>query len=408
MKEKYDVVVCGGGIAGTAAALAAARQGRKVLLVEKQSMTGGLATAGLIYIYLPVSDDGGRVIAGGITAELLRRCPEYGPFDFPPQWGGPAGGDPGCDARRCECCFSPAGFALTLEKMLREAEVDLRLETSLINAVCDSSGRVVSVELFCGAEHSTVSADCFVDASGGAYLLRLAGAQVFGELNYHNPWAMEMAPGAVGNYYLTGGLQVKVMLPPEEFEPMKQVLSADEINEFLRRQYIAIRRRYDQLPSDQRKKIYPVHLPAMPQLRKIARIKGKTPILSGEAGAVKADSVGVAADWRSVSQPAWETPYGALLPETVRGILAAGRCIDASGDAWEVFRVIPAAAMTGEAAGTAAAMAAERGIDPADLPVADLQKELQRHGVILHIADGQENHGNFTGEKDVSASAAGE
>ena len=91
MKEKYDVVVCGGGIAGTAAALAAARQGRKVLLVEKQSMVGGLATAGLIYIYLPVSDGSGRVIAGGITAELLKRCPDYGPFDFPPQWGGPAG-----------------------------------------------------------------------------------------------------------------------------------------------------------------------------------------------------------------------------------------------------------------------------------------------------------------------------
>ena len=79
VKEKYDVVVCGGGIAGTAAALAAARLGRKVLLVEKQSIIGGLATSGLIYIYLPVSDGGGRVIAGGITAELLRRCPEYGP-----------------------------------------------------------------------------------------------------------------------------------------------------------------------------------------------------------------------------------------------------------------------------------------------------------------------------------------
>lgn len=405
MKEKYDVVVCGGGIAGTAAALAAARLGRKVLLVEKQSIIGGLATSGLIYIYLPVSDGGGRVIAGGITAELLRRCPEYGPFDFPPQWGGPAGGDPGCDARRCECCFSPAGFALTLEKMLRESEVDLRLETTLTDAVCDASGRVVSVELFCGAEHSTVSADCFVDASGGAYLLRLAGAPVFAELNYHNPWSMEMAPGAVGNYYLTGGLQVKVMRAPEEFEPMKQVLSADEINEFLRRQYIAIRRRYDELPPDERKKIYPVHLPTMPQLRKIARIKGKIPILPGEAGAVRGDSVGVAADWRSVSSPAWETPYGALLPETVRGILAAGRCIDASGDAWEVFRVIPAAAMTGEAAGTAAAMASERGIDPADLPVADLQKKLQQNGGILHIADGREASGNFAGAKNADPAA---
>ena len=73
--------------------------------------------------------------------------------------------------------------------------------------------------------------------------------------------------------------------------------------------------------------------------------------------------------------------------EKVRGALAAGRCINSSGDAWEIFRVIPAAAMTGEAAGTAAAMACSRGIDPADLPVADLQKELVNNGCILHIAD---------------------
>ncbi len=399
MKEKYDVVVCGGGIAGTAAALAAARQGCKVLLAEKQTIIGGLATAGLIYIYLPVSDDSGRIVAGGITAELLQRCPEYGPFDFPPRWGGPPEGDPGCDPLRCECCFSPAGFALTLEKMLREAGVDLRLETTLIDAKCDGSGRVVSAELFCGAERTRVSADCFIDATGGAYLLRLAGAEVFPELNFHNPWVMESAPGESDHYHLSGDLHVQVMSPPEELKPMEQVLSADEINEFLRRQYLAIRRRYDRLEPEKRKQIYPVHLPAMPQLRKIARIKGKTPIVPGEAGMAKADSIGVAADWRTSTKPAWETPYGALLPEKVRGILAAGRCIDASGDAWEVFRVIPAAAMTGEAAGLAAAMASKRGIDPADLPVGELQQTLRQNGVILHIADGREQFESVSNNK---------
>ena len=64
--KHYDVVVCGGGIAGVAAALAAARRGKKVLLVEKQSALGGLATSGLIYIYLPISDDRDKVIASSI------------------------------------------------------------------------------------------------------------------------------------------------------------------------------------------------------------------------------------------------------------------------------------------------------------------------------------------------------
>ena len=52
-RKKYEVVVAGAGIAGVAAALAAARRGHKVALVEKQTLIGGLATAGLIYVYLP-------------------------------------------------------------------------------------------------------------------------------------------------------------------------------------------------------------------------------------------------------------------------------------------------------------------------------------------------------------------
>ena len=50
----YDVIVCGGGIAGVAAALAASRTSKKVLLVEREYALGGLATLGLICVYLPL------------------------------------------------------------------------------------------------------------------------------------------------------------------------------------------------------------------------------------------------------------------------------------------------------------------------------------------------------------------
>ena len=49
---RYDVAVAGAGIAGIAAAVAAARQGKKVALVEKQTLIGGLATSGLIFVFL--------------------------------------------------------------------------------------------------------------------------------------------------------------------------------------------------------------------------------------------------------------------------------------------------------------------------------------------------------------------
>ena len=80
--EQYDVAVCGGGIAGIAAALAAAREGKKVVLIEKQFMLGGLATAGLITIYLPLCDGKGRQVSFGLAEELLRLSITYG-FPLP-------------------------------------------------------------------------------------------------------------------------------------------------------------------------------------------------------------------------------------------------------------------------------------------------------------------------------------
>ena len=61
------VLVAGGGIAGISAALAAARTGAKVILVEKGCFLGGLATAGLVTIYLPLCDGMGHQVSFGIA-----------------------------------------------------------------------------------------------------------------------------------------------------------------------------------------------------------------------------------------------------------------------------------------------------------------------------------------------------
>ncbi|MBR4884324.1 MAG: FAD-dependent oxidoreductase [Lentisphaeria bacterium] len=380
----YDVAVCGGGIAGVAAALASARRGKKTALIEKQCVLGGLATSGLIYIYLPISDDRDVKIAGGLPEELLLRCQEYGPFTVSEPWSGIKGADCGHSGSRYLCCFSPAGYELTLEKTVRESGTELLLETAVTGVRCDHNNRLTEIELFCGAEKEKVEADCFIDATGGAFLLRMAGAQVFPETNFSNPWLMEVNDHSQSKFYLTGDLHIQALPIPEEEGSMEQVLTAAETQEFIRRQYREMRRYYDAMPPERRKSCYPVHLPAMPQLRKIARIDAVAEIKDGSAGVFCADSVGVAADWRRIA-PAWETPYGALVPKSVRGALAAGRCINSSGYAWEIFRVIPAAAMTGEAAGVAAALAVDLNIDPAELPVNVLQQELIKNGVILHI-----------------------
>lgn len=121
-----DVAVAGGGIAGVAAALAAARTGAQTLLLEKECALGGLATLGLIVMYLPLCDGYGHQVIGGIGEELLRKSveggsPTAGPRGHvPPCWNGPAG-----EAERTQTRFrvdyDAAPMMLTLERLLREA-----------------------------------------------------------------------------------------------------------------------------------------------------------------------------------------------------------------------------------------------------------------------------------------------
>jgi flavin-dependent dehydrogenase len=82
-EQEYDVVVCGGGVAGIAAALQAARRGCKTALVEKTIMPGGLATSGIILLYLPLCDGNGTQVTFGIAEELLRLSIRYGPGSVP-------------------------------------------------------------------------------------------------------------------------------------------------------------------------------------------------------------------------------------------------------------------------------------------------------------------------------------
>ena len=87
MNTTYDVAVFGGGVAGVASALASARQNKKVVLVEKQCVLGGLATSGLITIYLPICDGKGHQVSFGICEELLRLSMELGwQRKYPSAW----------------------------------------------------------------------------------------------------------------------------------------------------------------------------------------------------------------------------------------------------------------------------------------------------------------------------------
>ncbi len=76
-------------------------------------------------------------------------------------------------------------------------------------------------------------------------------------------------------------------------------------------------------------------------------------------------------------------PYRCLLPKGVEGVLVAGRCISADEVAHGSTRNVPVCALTGQAAGTAAALAARAGLTPRQLKVGDLQVRLAQQGIVL-------------------------
>jgi len=92
------------------------------------------------------------------------------------------------------------------------------------------------------------------------------------------------------------------------------------------------------------------------------------------------DSVGLTGDWRKAG-PCYEIPYRTLYTPGVPNLITAGRQISVTDAMWDITRVIPACAVTGEAAGTAAAMT---GDFPA-LDIKALQQRLAESGVKLHI-----------------------
>ena len=122
-KQGYDIIVVGGGIAGCCAALAAARENKSVLLVEKHINLGGLATIGLISWFEPLCDGEGRKMMGGMAEEMIRLAVGCGYDNLPEIWGGTSGNAQSSD--RYSTHFSPTFFSLALDDILRKNGVTI-------------------------------------------------------------------------------------------------------------------------------------------------------------------------------------------------------------------------------------------------------------------------------------------
>lgn len=385
-EKKADIVVAGGGIAGVCAAISASRNNAKVILIEKTIWLGGLATCGLINIYEPLCDGNGHQVTFGLSEELLHRSFFYGPGNIPENWQ---------DARnaprsgRLHCTFSPASMVLSLDEMLEEAGVEIWLDTLIIGTESDGN-KLKSVTVANKSGTGKISAEVFIDASGDADLAFLSGAEVHLGGNKLASWAVERNSGESKNMLSDGIIYMAMHGTAGESCVFPPGIDGRMMTEFTltgRKRYREMLKKTYSEGTGDRCNHYPLLVPFMAEFRTTRCFKGRFALDDGMQWRRFEDSIGLAADWRKPGF-VWEIPYRTLLSEKFDNLLAAGRCSASRGDAWEITRVIPIAAMTGEVAGLAGVMSLDQNITPAELSHIELGKKLtSKHHFVLHFED---------------------
>lgn len=388
-KKSHDVVVVGGGIGGVCAAVAAARQGASVLLIEKSINLGGLATRGLISWYEPLCDGEGHQMIGGMGEELIKLAVSSGLDDLPAAWGGEETyAKP--TRTRYSTHFSPTFFSLALDRWVLDAGVELVLDSHATYPVMEETVcRGLIVEDAGG--RSFYPARMIIDATGDATVAHRAGVPcVLGE-NFLSYWVHDFTYGTAQKYALDRdiakfrrwnciGSAANGTGHPAGMKTFHGD-SAEEITEFILTGKEMMMKKYEGMARLDREIMT---LPEMPQLRTIRHIVGKVTFEGTEDGVTCDESIGATGDFR-VAGTHYTIPYGTLYHPDYPNILTAGRIISAHGEGWEITRVIPVCALTGEAAGVAAALSLAYGNNADRVPYAELRTRLEKNGVLFAI-----------------------
>ena len=382
VKRECEVLVAGGGFAGIAAALSAARAGAKVILLEKEYILGGLATAGLITIYLPLCDGNGRQVSFGISEELLRLSIKHGAEAMYPNAWLDNGTEKERKKQRFQVRYNPHIFALLAEQLLKEEGVHVLYGTSVCG-VSVNAGKIEAVITENKSGREAIQVKSVVDATGDADICKLSGAktELFQQKNVLAAWHYYLSKGEL-NLRMLGASDIPdkyknsntpkplceerfTGVEGEEISRMVQISHNLMLNDILKH-------------KEKDQSHVPVTIPTIPQLRMTRRIVGLYTLDDSESHKNFSDSIGMISDWRK-NGPVYQVPFRTLYGDDISNLITAGRCISVTDAMWDISRVIPACAVTGEAAGVAAAMSD----DFKKLDINALQEHLRNKGVIL-------------------------
>ena len=438
MERTYDVLVVGGGTAGLVAAVSSARLGARTLLIEQKESFGGLAAVGMSIGGF--RDKDGKLVISGIPEELTGRVVALGgglgtiEARAEDRW------------IHSMISLDPESLKQTAFEMLDEAGCKFFLHT-VLSDVSVENNRIESVEaLFCG-QKMRLRAHNLIDATGNADVAAMAGAEVLcgDEQGHHqsltsifrisnvrvaafveymnkvlngkgekDEWNIESAaarhagrywlpwrdftdhrlPNACGIYvhgnegdvFINATHAEADPLDPEQFSRVAVDLrqQAGIIHKFFKKNIPGFSKSYLANIYDvgvrESRRIVGDHILSVGELTSCRHFEDVVakgaypPDVHKSFGDVKIDRN---------NNVGYEIPYSSLIAKDLENLLAAGRCISGDFMAAAGFRGMGPCMSTGQAAGTAAALAASKGIPLRGIEITVLQKKLSEQGVIL-------------------------
>lgn len=423
VRHEVDVFVAGGGPAGVAAAVAAARQGARVFLAERNGCLGGMGTAGMLPLFMPFTD-GVHMLAGGIGADIQQRLKAAD------------GTGPGSDVTiRAEV------LKRVYDDLLLDAKVQFLFDTNLI-AVESEAGKVSAAVLSGKGGLFAVKARVFLDCTGDGDLAAWAGAP-FEKGDEHGnmmagtlcslwvdiDWdAVHQGGRGTGESRLEEAFRDGAFTNEDRHLPgmfrvgrhtgggnIGHTFGLDSTDERSITQALIWARKslveYEQYYKKYLKGFEQMELVATASqigARESRRITGDY-VLNLEdfkSRAVFPDEIGrysyavdihaakpdlasykqYAEDFKTLRYGKGESygiPYRCLVPQKLSNVLVAGRCVSTDRYMQSSIRVMPGCFITGQAIGVAAAICARENCTTREVAVNDLQRQLKDLGAYL-------------------------
>ena len=415
--KRYDLAVIGGGFAGVAAALAAARAGARVLLVEKSNCLGGAAVNCLVNPFMRywTEIDGARVdLSAGIFREIRDRM----------------------EARHAmeQKSFLEEELKYVLNEMVAEAGVDLLFHAYIFKAHC-CGDRVERVSVATRSGEMEIEADYFVDATGDAQLAYLAGCQaVLGRASDHlcQPMTLCFRLGNVDAdaFYASRErlkqAHAKSLAAGELINPREDILvfktpipnvlhfnttrvvkkDPTDPEAFTEAEVIARKQVYEiydfmKAHADGLEHSFLMMTAAEIGVRESRMIVGDYVLTEADCrGCVRFEDAIAACNYDiDIHNPEgtgtshylfpagayYTIPYRSLIPKSVSNMLVAGRCISSDHGAQASYRIMPVVCCIGEAAGTAIGLAVAQACAVRDVNIGKLQQTLKNNGAYIGI-----------------------